>query len=256
MAFNRYGTYYDALYQEKDYEAECDFLEQVFEAYARRPVRTILDLGCGTGGHALPLAGRGYAITGVDASESMLDAARRKAAAVAWDGERAPEFINGDIRSVDLGRTFDAATAMFAVMGYQTGEGELLSAFRAARRHLERGGLFVFDGWWGEAVLSQKPLARAKIVERGAERVERFAEPILDAPRRVVHVKYRLRRIEDGVLAEEIEENHTVRFFFPEDIVYTLAATGFKLLKLCPFMSLERQLSREDWNFTAIAVAS
>jgi len=65
-----YAGTYDALYQDKDYEAECDFLQQVFARYAQAPIRAILDLGCGTGGHALPLARRGYALTGVDRSEA------------------------------------------------------------------------------------------------------------------------------------------------------------------------------------------
>jgi len=55
--FNAYASSYDGLYRDKDYEAECDFLEQIFARYARAPIRTILDLGCGTGGHALALTG-------------------------------------------------------------------------------------------------------------------------------------------------------------------------------------------------------
>ena len=254
--FERYSTFYDAVYGDKDYEAECHFLERIFTTFGGAPTRTVLDLGCGTGGHAVLMARRGYSVTGVDRSELMLSEARRKAAAACDAGWAAPEFIQGDILTLSLGKTFDAAIAMFAVMGYQTGEGELLSAFRSARRHLKRGGLFVFDGWWGEAVLAQKPAPRAKVVEQGGERIERFAEPLLDASRRVVSVAYKVRRIRDGVLTEEIEETHCVRFFFPEEIVYTLAATDFKLLRLCPFMDLEGRLSREDWNFTAVARAS
>jgi SAM-dependent methyltransferase len=253
--FDRYSEFYDVIYRDKDYEAECDFLERVFETYAPPPVRTVLDLGCGTGSHAVPMARRGYRVTGVDRSELMLAEARRKAAEGGTPSGGAPELIRGDIQTLSLGQTFDAAVAMFAVMGYQTGEEELLSAFRAARRHLRRGGLFVFDGWWGEAVLDQKPSARAKVVERGGERVERLAEPVLDVPRRVVRVRYKIRRVKDGVVTDEVEEIHPVRFFFPEEIVYTLAATDFKLLRLCPFMSLGREMTRGDWNFSAIAEA-
>jgi len=102
--FEEYAEYYDILYQDKDYEAECDFLEQIFARYAQHPVRTILDLGCGTGGHALPLARRGYEVTGVDLSEHMLERARQKAA----EAGLAISFHQGDIRSLNLGCTFDA----------------------------------------------------------------------------------------------------------------------------------------------------
>ncbi len=57
MVFNKqYANAYDSLYQDKDYEKECDFIEAIFEKNKRNP-RTILDLGCGTGGHAIVLAG-------------------------------------------------------------------------------------------------------------------------------------------------------------------------------------------------------
>jgi len=117
--FNAYAAYYDPLYQDKDYEAECDFLEQVFVHYARAPIRTILDLGCGTGGHVLPLVQRGYEVIGVDRSEKMLSVAQAKVAST-LEGSNIPTFQRGDIRNLDLGRTFDAVIAMFAVISYQT----------------------------------------------------------------------------------------------------------------------------------------
>lgn len=63
--FQSYADYYDVLYSDKDYGAECDFLESIFGRYCNRPVRTILDLGCGTGGHTFVLAERGYQISGL-----------------------------------------------------------------------------------------------------------------------------------------------------------------------------------------------
>jgi len=73
-----YADQYDLLYSDKNYEAECDLIEEVFRRYAKSSVETILDLGCGTGGHAFPLARRGYRVTGVDRSAEMLAHAREK----------------------------------------------------------------------------------------------------------------------------------------------------------------------------------
>jgi predicted TPR repeat methyltransferase len=56
--FKDYAKYYDLLYQEKNYEEECDFIEQVFRGFSKLKVKSILELGCGTGGHAIPLARR------------------------------------------------------------------------------------------------------------------------------------------------------------------------------------------------------
>ena len=73
-----YANWYDTLYQDKDYAGECDFLESLF-AHRGVPGKSILDLGCGTGNHAVLLAQRGYKVTAVDRSAAMLQTARAKA---------------------------------------------------------------------------------------------------------------------------------------------------------------------------------
>src|SRR4029077_2882671 len=128
-----YATAYDALYAEKDYPGECDLLEQVFTTYAARRVSSILDLGCGTGLHAHELARRGYEVVGIDRSEAMLERARSVPTSAT--------FLQGDVRSVDLDRRFDAVVLLFAVLGYQVSDSDVLAALKTARRHLGQGGL-------------------------------------------------------------------------------------------------------------------
>ena len=252
-----YACTYDALYQDKDYEAECDFLEHIFARHAQSPIHTILDLGCGTGGHALPLARRGYAMTGVDCSETMLSEARHKVQALASDfGLRTLDFLAGDIRTLDLGRTFDAVIAMFAVISYQTTNEDLAAAFRTARRHLKPGGLFVFDCWFGPAVLTDRPSDRYKIVEREGERVIRFASPTLDVLRHTVRVDYKVLRIKDDHVLDEVDESHSMRFLFAQEITHYLESSGFQPVKMYPFMKLDRGLTERDWNMTVIGRAA
>ncbi len=85
-----YSTAYDSLYHDKDYEKECEFIEDVLSKSSIK-VRRILDLGCGTGGHALLLAKKGYAVVGVDRSAEMLEFARQRAK----DEGLSVEFIQG-----------------------------------------------------------------------------------------------------------------------------------------------------------------
>ena len=247
--FRDYANYYDTLYREKDYEKECDFLEQIWEELSSEPISRILDLGCGTGGHALPLAQRGYDVTGVDRSEQMLAIAKAKATQV----NLSVEFQRGDIRNLELGQTFDAVISMFAVISYQATNDELAAAFRTARCHLEPGGLFVFDCWFGPAVLTQRPSDRYKIVEADGERIIRFVSPVLDILQHTVQVNYKILRLRDGRVVDEVDESHLLRFLFPQEIAYYLAEAGFKLLKLCPFMELNRQPTEQDWNVTVVA---
>ena len=70
--FGDYANFYDNLYKDKDYKKECDYLEKIFNKYSPKKVKTILDLGCGTGSHDLILAKRGYQVTGLDFSKICL----------------------------------------------------------------------------------------------------------------------------------------------------------------------------------------
>src|SRR5262245_50414685 len=124
-----YASAYDALYAEKDYDAECDVVESAFQHHVDGAVRAVLDLGCGTGGHALRLARRGYDVVGVDLSPEMIARAEAKGAA---EGQ-AVRWIEGDVTDVDAGGGFDAALMMFAVLGYQHTNDGVLDALRNAR---------------------------------------------------------------------------------------------------------------------------
>ena len=77
--FDSYARYYDLLYHDKDYAAESAYVASHLKRHSPRAAR-ILELGCGTGAHAEHLARLGYAVHGVDQSETMLAraAARRK----------------------------------------------------------------------------------------------------------------------------------------------------------------------------------
>ena len=88
-----YAEAYDLLYRDKDYSEETRLIDRVVKSYTNGPVRRVLDLGCGTGNHVLPLVQLGYEVVGVDRSAGMLEAARKKAAGAALDDERHAERV-------------------------------------------------------------------------------------------------------------------------------------------------------------------
>ncbi|MCS6842873.1 MAG: class I SAM-dependent methyltransferase [Caldilineales bacterium] len=248
-----YAALYDHFYADKDYAAECDFVEEVFRRYAAQPVRTVLDLGCGTGGHALILARRGYRVTGVDRSADMLAQALSKAAALSSD--QAPAFQQSDIRGLDLGQTFDAVLSMFAVLSYMTTNDDLAEALRAARRHLQPGGLLVFDAWYGPAVLVQRPGDRFRVVGDGSRRAIRFVRSEMDTLRHVVHVHYTVLDLEGDRVARQVAETHTMRYLFPQEMAFHLAQAGFELIALAPCWRLDAVPTENDWNVAIAARA-
>jgi len=247
----QYASAYDYLYQDKDYEKECDFIETIFQKFTSE-VKTVLDLGCGTGGHALILSRRGYKVTGIDRSEDMLKIAKKRAS----DENLAVEFIKCDITNINLKKKFDAVIAMFAVMGYQTTNSALSKACQVARKHLNTGGIFIFDCWYGPAVLVEKPGIRIKEVNKDEKnRIIRFTEPVLDILNHTVEIKFKLLRIHKGHLINETNESHFMRFLFPQEIRYFLEIAGFSEIEFCPFLELEKPLTDHDWNMAIIATA-
>lgn len=247
--FGRYARYYDLLYRDKDYAAEVDGLELLFERFAPRRVHTVLDLGCGTGGHALPLADRGYTVTGVDRSAGMLRAAHAKARSAANE----VFFERGDVQTVRLGRRFDAVISMFAVLGYQTGDDEIRAALLTAAAHLRPGGLFIFDVWFGPAVLHDPPQDREKVVREGARRVVRRTTSRIDYLNQVVAVNFATEARLGRALIERCGEEHRMRFFFPREIALLLEGAGLRQLLLAPFLKPDAEPGPDDWNVMVVA---
>jgi SAM-dependent methyltransferase len=249
-SFGGYAAYYDLLYQDKDYGRECDFVEEVFRHFSSKPIRTILDGGCGTGGHATLLAERGYKVTGIDSSSAMVEEARKKT-----KPDLMLDFQRMDLRSIEIGEKFDACVCMFAVMGYLTKTEEILGSLENIRRHLEKGSLFVFDFWNGLAVMRVLPSERVKAVEDKGKRIIRIAQPQLDAFNHLCYVRYQLLVLQNNALVDELAETHVVRYFFPQEIDHYLRDAGFETLRICPFLDLGGKVDENVWNITAIARA-
>lgn len=245
--FKEYANFYDRLYSDKDYEKECRFIKQIFETYATEEIRTILDLGCGTGAHAFIFTDMGYDVIGVDQSETMLDVARIKAI----EKNKNIEFWRQDIRNLDLSQQFDAAVAMFAVMGYQTSNKDFENTLISIHNHLTTGGLLIFDVWFGPAVLVEKPQDRMKIIELPGRRIIRYAHPVLDVTHHTVEVNYTVLEITEQKVTE-VFEHHLMRYFFYQEIAYFLEKNGFELLRVSPFMDLNHSVDENCWNITVI----
>lgn len=250
-SFERYASYYDKLYGDKDYEQECDFIEDVFKRFSRIPVRSVLDVGCGTGGHLIPLAVRGSQLTGVDSSESMLAIARRKLRA---RGSQA-SIHHADARSFDLGQVFDAVICMFAVLGYILDNDGIAATFGNIRRHLKSGGIFIMDFWYGPAVLKIRPSTRVLKRQSDGLTLVRVASPFLDTVSQTVRIHYDLWAVDGSVLIDRIEEDHVMRFFFAQEIRHFMDEAGLEWLGIHPFADLDKEISENDWNGVVVGRA-
>jgi ubiquinone/menaquinone biosynthesis C-methylase UbiE len=132
---------YDALTGDVEYEKRADYLEKLFQK-SKIPVKTVLDLACGTGTMTWILTGRGYEMIGVDASEEMLAAAMEKSGSV--EGV-APIFLHQSMPKLDLYGTVDAAICCLDSLNYLTNPKDVQRTFDRLRLFIAPGGLLVFD---------------------------------------------------------------------------------------------------------------
>ena len=101
----------------------------------------ILDLACGHGRHAIPLAQRGFEVTGYDLSEVFLERARADASAQG----ASVRWVRGDMRELAFEGEFDAAINIFTAFGYFEDPEDDLETLRRIRRALRPGGRFLLE---------------------------------------------------------------------------------------------------------------
>jgi SAM-dependent methyltransferase len=117
-----------------EYAEEAAFYARELVAASERPVRTVLELGSGGGSNASHLKQR-FEMVLVDRSLGMLD--------VSWALNPECEHLEGDMRTVRLGRVFDAVFVHDAIV-YMTTEADLRRAIETAFIHCAPGGVGLF----------------------------------------------------------------------------------------------------------------
>lgn len=229
--FGAYSKYYDLLYRGKNYQAEVDYIDLIVKS-EKPGAKKILDLGCGTGQHADLLAKKGYKVQGVDLSREMLQQTEKRG------NKENPCYMEGDIRTIRLGESFDAVIALFHVISYQNTNEDILSSFKTAYEHLRIGGIFIFDCWYGPAVLTECPEKRIKKFEDNKMEVIRIAEPIMHLNENIVDVNYQII-VKDKVTGsiEELFETHKMRYLFRPEVEMMMQLAGFKITGFYKYLS-------------------
>ena len=246
--FNDYASYYNAFYDDKDYKGEAQIISNLIHKYSKKKCERLLNMGCGTGRHDCELTQIGYQVHGIDMSGLMIEIANNRA-----KNDKA-SFEVADIRTYCPKVRYDAVISLFHVMSYQNSNMDFLSALSAANKALSNGGVFIFDCWYGPGVLTDRPSVRVKRVETEENIMIRNAQPVLHADRNVVDVHYDVMVInKEDMTAREINEVHSMRYFFLPEIEYMLEQSGFKLLACLDCNTLE-STDYNSWTAYFIAV--
>ena len=246
--FKLYSNYYDLINSEKDYVKEVDYINKLLNYYSETQVNSILDIGCGTGIHAEQLSKNGRSVLGIDSSNTMLEIAKERNRNI-----NNLEFDFGDARNYRCGREFDAVTSLFHVMNYQTSDEDIYDSLETVSLHLKDNGLFIFDFWYGPAVIHQKPSARVKKLENNQIRIKRQAKPNHKEIKKIVEVNFTIN-VEDKLTNEvtTFNELHEMRYFDIPELKTFLDRFNFDILKSEEWVT-SNEPSKDSWGVCIVA---
>lgn len=251
LAFDAYAAYYDLLYRDKDYAKEADYVAALVRSHAPG-ARRLLELGCGTGGHAYELQRLGFEVAGIDASPAMVARARARAAEnVGVGNSPAPRFEVADLRDFRQARPADAVISLFHVFSYLTSREDLERAFSAARANLADGGVLLFDCWHGPGVLACPPTRRTRTFSGNDVAVSRTSTPGHRAAEHRVDVNFDIM-VEQGGEETRLAELHAMRYWFIPEIEACLQETGLSLVASRGWMKSVPPTS-DDWYACHVA---
>lgn len=210
--FERPARLYDAIYAWKDYAAEAQTLLDVVRRL--NPwTRTLLDVACGTGRHLAHLRAE-FRVEGLDLDPELLAVAAERLPGV--------PLHEADMRSFDLGRTFDVVTILFSAIGYAVTPEGLRATVANLSRHTAPGGLVIIEPW----ILPEDyehGRVHATFVDEPDLKLARINTSGPPGPVNVLEFHY---LVGTGEGVETMTERHELGAFSHDDYVGAMRAAG------------------------------
>jgi 2-polyprenyl-3-methyl-5-hydroxy-6-metoxy-1,4-benzoquinol methylase len=244
--FESYGKKYEKESFVQGTLGECDFIEQ--EINYNKGLK-IIDVGCGTGRHSIELSKRGYSVTGIDLSDSMLETAREKAK---QNGLHI-DFLTHDARNLPFENQFDVAIMMceggFPLMETDEMNYEILKNVSKSLKHHSKFIFTTLNGLFPLFHSINDFHAEGDIIEGNATYKSRNFDLM-------TFRDYNLTKVEDdNGVEKELECNE--RYYVPCEITWLLKTLGFKKIEIfgAKLGAFSRQdvLKTEDFEMLVIA---
>lgn len=222
---------YDEVMRDVSYGVWTEYIDELICKHHPNP-EDLMELACGTGTMALEMSLLDhYNILATDRSEHMIDAARKKGAAIGTS----VTFKVMDVLHINVERLFDAVYMVFDSVNYLHRPSEILELHRQVLRYLKPGGLFLFD--FTTPRNSQKAIQYLNNVSGETESYRYTRVSQYDHDRRIHTNKFVITETDD-VLGEEASavprrycEVHQQRIYTLEEMREILSKTDFHVLE-------------------------
>jgi SAM-dependent methyltransferase len=219
---------YELVYPEPNSETAC-MCRRLFQRFLPGFPASILDVGCGTGRDLAGLAGECTECVGVDAIAEMISYARSKHPQLT--------FHVGDMRTVRLGRSFDAILCMGSALMYALANADVDATLSTFAAHAHDGTLLILDvnnaaGYLGGGCFRPESEMEVAFPEFTAK-----ARATFSFDRR----RQRLIRTRTWFIPGQspVEDYCEYRLFFPEELHHRLHAQGFEIVGTFDNMELQ-----------------
>ncbi len=218
-SYSDFAEIYDSLmHRDIDYEKWADYIENLFDMYDVNP-KLVCDVACGTGNITIPMAKRGYDMTGVDISEDMLNIAREKASGLDI------LFLNQSMVDLDLYGTMGAFLCMIDGINYVIAPKSLLKFFtRIKTCFMDYGGIFIFD------ISSEHKLKNTigsnTFIHCGKDIFYSWQNRYIESKK--LSDMFLTFFVKRGKTYERFEERHLQKAYSVSEITYLLKKAGFK----------------------------
>jgi SAM-dependent methyltransferase len=240
-----YASIYDEIYSAKDYSSESAAIVEVCLQHGVALGAQILDVGCGTGRHALLLSQAGYEVTGTDISEAMLDVARSRSAS-------GFDVLSMDEMQAKVG-CFDLVYSLFDVLSYQTSVDQAVDFLARLSSWAKPEGIVVVDAWHLPGLILDPPQIRRQTFDlAGGRQMTRISTPTIDWLNSLTQVKYEIE-LRSPLESRKFTEEHLMRAFTSLELCLIAERAGLDVIQIGQSPTLQGSLVQDDWHIALIA---